>query len=234
MKRIQFFTTVLLSLMLFYTTCEGLPILDSGSVENDDNDDNSDVYIESVKNLPRGFNFSGFNLTGLRNDTPKNLYTVKVIVYEIGILTEADENDTSDEETRERVDLTFFDARSNDSHIDLGNIPLPIQTNVSGQILTGIAPINIGAFSNPSELLETLPLTGTIVNISHSDTAYFKLTTSELDSNEEEHIFKPDDLSRIPQFKKILPSDVLQPLNDINASAEDLEFLSNYKNNNSL
>ncbi|XP_055372713.1 uncharacterized protein LOC129606414 [Condylostylus longicornis] len=113
----------------------------------------------------------------------QHLYVVKAVVYEIGILTDVGENDTSSEETHERVDLTFFDAHRNDSHIDFGNIPLPVQTNISGQVLTGIAPINIGAISNPSDLLSTLPLTGTIVNITHSDTAFFKLSTQNMTSN---------------------------------------------------
>lgn len=131
------------------------------------------------------------------NDTPKNLYIVKAVVYEIGILTEVDENDTSFE-SQERVDLTFYDAHSNHSHIDLGNIPLPIQTNVSGQVLTGIAPVNIGAFSSPYELLSTLPLTGSIVNITHSDTAFYRLTTSNISDAERPHIVDEKELNDLP------------------------------------
>lgn len=79
--------------------------------------------------------------------------------------------------SRERVDLTFFDDHTNDSHIDLGTIPLPVQTNVTGQVLTGIAPIG-ASYSDARDILSTLPITGTIVNITHSDTSYFQLPKS--------------------------------------------------------
>lgn len=148
-------------------------------------------------------------IDGLResvNETAKNLYVVKAVVYEIGILTDEDENDTSSIESQERVDLTFFDAHRNSSHIDLGNIPLPIQTNVSGQVLTGIAPVNIGAFSNTNELLNTLPLTGTIVNLTHSDTAYFQLSTHNISDSERPQVLTDDELAQIPEAANIFPS----------------------------
>uniref|UniRef100_T1P8U8 Uncharacterized protein n=1 Tax=Musca domestica TaxID=7370 RepID=T1P8U8_MUSDO len=139
------------------------------------------------------------------NDTPKNLYVVKAVVYEIGILTEVGDNDTSFE-SQERVDLTFYDTHTNKSHIDLGNIPLPIQTNVTGQVLTGIAPVNIGAFSSPAELLESLPLTGSIVNITHSDTAFYQLTRSSTNEDEKPKIINDDDLASLPQVASLFPS----------------------------
>ncbi|EDW78834.1 uncharacterized protein Dwil_GK12502 [Drosophila willistoni] len=138
------------------------------------------------------------------NDTPKNLYVVKAVVYEIGILTEVGDNDTSFE-SQERVDLTFYDAHSNKSHIDLGNIPLPIQTNVTGQVLTGIAPVNIGAFSSPQELLETLPLTGSIVNITHSDTAFYQLTKSNTTQAEKPQVLDKDTLSQLTHASQLFP-----------------------------
>ncbi|KAH8379636.1 hypothetical protein KR009_006257 [Drosophila setifemur] len=138
------------------------------------------------------------------NDTPKNLYVVKAVVYEIGILTEVGENDTSFE-SQERVDLTFFDTHSNKSHIDLGNIPLPIQTNVTGQVLTGIAPVNLGAFSSPQELLETLPLTGSIVNITHSDTAFYQLTKSNTSGGDRPQILDQDTLSKLTHAAQLFP-----------------------------
>lgn len=138
------------------------------------------------------------------NDSPKNLYVVKAVVYEIGILTEVDENDTSFE-SQERVDLTFFDSHSNQSHIDLGNIPLPIQTNVTGQVLTGIAPVNIGAFSSPQELLETLPITGSIVNITHSDTAFYKLTKSNVSAAEKPQVLDQDTLNKLTHAAQLFP-----------------------------
>ncbi|KAH8251114.1 hypothetical protein KR026_012619 [Drosophila bipectinata] len=138
------------------------------------------------------------------NDSPKNLYVVKAVVYEIGILTEVDENDTSFE-SQERVDLTFYDTHSNKSHIDLGNIPLPIQTNVTGQVLTGIAPVNLGAFSSPQELLETLPLTGSIVNITHSDTAFYQLSKSNVSAADKPQVLDQDALSKLTHVAQLFP-----------------------------
>ncbi|CAD7004916.1 uncharacterized protein LOC101448739 [Ceratitis capitata] len=143
------------------------------------------------------------------NDTPKNLYVVKAVVYEIGILTEVDDNETSFE-SEERVDLTFYDAHSNQSHINLGNVPLPIQTNISGQVLTGIAPVNIGAFSNPADLLQTLPLTGTIVNITHSNTAFYQLTKSNASDTLKPHITDVDDLTNVSNLYPVVSQVPLQ------------------------
>lgn len=52
---------------------------------------------------------------------------------------------------------------------------MPVQTNVTGQVLTGVAPI---AMSDADDVLSTLPITGTIVNITHSDTSFFQLGKS--------------------------------------------------------
>lgn len=97
----------------------------------------------------------------------------------------------------ERVDLTFFDAKSNGSHFDLGQIPLPVQTNVTGQVLTGIAPIQLGAIQNASDILGTLPLTGTIINITHSDTSFINLTHKP-SINENGTILNAEDIAKIP------------------------------------
>ncbi|KAJ8985550.1 hypothetical protein NQ317_019934 [Molorchus minor] len=79
------------------------------------------------------------------NET-QNLYIIKSVVYEIGILTDGDDEDSSNE-THEQVDLSFFDPNYNGSIIDLSNIPLPIQTNVSGVAITGILPTDLGSIS---------------------------------------------------------------------------------------
>ncbi|XP_036338382.1 uncharacterized protein LOC118748155 [Rhagoletis pomonella] len=153
------------------------------------------------------------------NDTPKNLYVVKAVVYEIGILTEADDNETSFE-SQERVDLTFYDAHSNQSHINLGDVPLPIQTNISGQVLTGIAPVNIGAFSSPLELLQTLPLTGTIVNITHSNTAYYQLTKSNASDTLKPHVTSVEELTNVSDLFPVVSEVPLQhPLATSQAAA---------------
>uniref|UniRef100_A0A1A9VHK2 DUF4794 domain-containing protein n=1 Tax=Glossina austeni TaxID=7395 RepID=A0A1A9VHK2_GLOAU len=143
------------------------------------------------------------------DDSAKNLslYVVKAMVYEIGILTEEDnDTDNTSFENEERVDLTFFDAHSNNSHIDLGNIPLPIKTNVSGQILTGIAPINIGAFSSAGELLQTLPLTGTIFNITQSDTAFYQLTATNISDSDKAYPVNANEFASLAGVQQLFPS----------------------------
>lgn len=97
----------------------------------------------------------------------------------------------------ERVDLTFFDAKSNGSHFDLGQIPLPVQTNITGQVLTGIAPIDFGAIQNATDVLSTLPLTGTIINITHSDTSFINLSHRP-SITENGTILNADDIAKIP------------------------------------
>lgn len=99
--------------------------------------------------------------------------------------------------SHERVDLTFYDAHSNGSHFDLGEIPLPVQTNISGQVLTGIAPIHIGSIQNASDILSTLPLTGTIINITHSDTSFINLSHRP-SITENGTILNINDIAKIP------------------------------------
>ncbi|XP_067646953.1 uncharacterized protein [Eurosta solidaginis] len=156
------------------------------------------------------------------NDTPKDLYVVKAVAYEIGVLTEVDDNVTSFE-SQERVDLTFYDAHSNQSHIDLGNVPLPIQTNISGQILTGIAPVNIGAFSSPTELLKTLPLTGTIVNITHSNTAYYQLTKSNASETLKPHLTNVEGLTNVADLLPVVGNSPLEDSLKTSAEANSVE-----------
>lgn len=93
--------------------------------------------------------------------------------------------------------MTFFDATSNGSHFDLGQIPLPVQTNITGQVLTGIAPIEIGAIQNATDVLSILPLTGTIINITHSDTSFIKLSHRP-SITENGTILNADDIAKIP------------------------------------
>ncbi|CAG9763261.1 unnamed protein product [Ceutorhynchus assimilis] len=76
----------------------------------------------------------------------KDLYVIRKVVYEIGILTDADNNTDYDNKTHEQIDISFFDPKDNGSFIDLSNIPLPLETNVTGTALTGILPSNLGKF----------------------------------------------------------------------------------------
>lgn len=80
---------------------------------------------------------------------------------------------------RHQVDLTFYDPKFNGSSIDLSNIPLPIQTNISGVTITGFAPANLGSLVVPppgestvepaSDLPLTIPiLPNAVVSVSHN------------------------------------------------------------------
>ncbi|XP_019878833.1 uncharacterized protein LOC109606739 [Aethina tumida] len=91
------------------------------------------------------------NSTETNSTGPQDLYVIKTVVYEVGILTDAS-NDTGipSNETHEQVDLSFFDPKHNGSVIDLSKIPLPIQTNISGVSVTGILPSNLGAIILPN------------------------------------------------------------------------------------
>ncbi|KAL5292919.1 hypothetical protein ACFFRR_011594 [Megaselia abdita] len=178
---------VLLLMLAVYTN--GLPVLESAEGKIDQ------PTLEDLR-------------ASINETHPKNLYIVKAVTYEVSLLTEGDSNETDSPETRERVDLTFFDAHTNNSHIDLGSIPLPVQSNVSGQVLTGIVPIAIGGFSDPRDILSTLPITGTIANITHSNTALFQITTSNQSqelSNPNENILTPEDIAEIPEVGDVFP-----------------------------
>ncbi|KAK9710629.1 hypothetical protein QE152_g25911 [Popillia japonica] len=98
------------------------------------------------------------NVTTDTNGTAKDLYVIKTIVYEVGILTDASNNTDNNTETHEQVDLTFFDPITNGSAFDLTNIPIPIETNISGVSVTGIAPFDLGTIELPSDQEESATL----------------------------------------------------------------------------
>lgn len=138
------------------------------------------------------------------NGTHKDLYVIKAVVYEIGILVNVPDNDTEDSGedpiTEQQVDLSFFSHDSNKTHINLGDIPVPIATSVNGQVLTGIAPVHVGAVSDLSDLVSSLPITGTIVNITQSNSSYVTLTQKDIDQMEKRPNGNVDveDLAKIP------------------------------------
>lgn len=110
--------------------------------------------------------------------------------------------------TRQQVDLSFFNAESNDSFINLGEVPLPVQTNVSGQIITGIAPVHIGAVQDVSDVLKALPFTGTIVNITQSDTSYIHVNRENVtDDSQQITLHDNTNLSKLPILNNVLLPD---------------------------
>uniref|UniRef100_A0AAG5DAY7 Uncharacterized protein n=1 Tax=Anopheles atroparvus TaxID=41427 RepID=A0AAG5DAY7_ANOAO len=117
--------------------------------------------------------------TNSSQNTTKELYVIKAVVYEIGILADVPENETLEGDepiTHQQVDLSFFSHGDNDTHINLGDIPVPIQTSVQGQVFTGIAPVHVGAVpTNLSDLLSALPISGTVVNISQTNSSFVEV-----------------------------------------------------------
>ncbi|XP_030762449.1 uncharacterized protein LOC115887224 [Sitophilus oryzae] len=85
-----------------------------------------------------------------KNDSTKDVYVIRKVVYEIGILTETDNNTNFDNKTHEQVDISFFDPADNGTFIDLSKIPIPVEANISGVAVTGIVTSNIGGLVFPS------------------------------------------------------------------------------------
>ncbi|XP_046604627.1 uncharacterized protein LOC124297530 [Neodiprion virginianus] len=60
------------------------------------------------------------------NSTENDLYVIKAVVYEIGILTDADNSTNDTTERHEEVNLSFYDPpHENNGLLDLSGIPLP-------------------------------------------------------------------------------------------------------------
>ncbi|EDS39003.1 conserved hypothetical protein [Culex quinquefasciatus] len=161
------------------------------------------------------------------NGTHKDLYVIKAVVYEIGILVDEPDNDTlevGDEPISEQqVDLTFFTHNANKTHINLGDIPLPVATSVHGQVLTGIAPVHIGAVSNLQDVLATLPITGTIVNITQTNSSYIELSKQNIsDLHDSANIISVADLAKLPiesANQPLIPTSLDQTIAGLAASS---------------
>uniref|UniRef100_A0A1Q3FNV1 Putative conserved secreted protein n=1 Tax=Culex tarsalis TaxID=7177 RepID=A0A1Q3FNV1_CULTA len=163
------------------------------------------------------------------NGTHKDLYVIKAVVYEIGILVDESDNDTlevGDEPiTEQQVDLTFFTHNANKTHINLGDIPLPVATSVHGQVLTGIAPVHIGAVSNLQDVLATLPITGTIVNITQTNSSYIELTKQNISDDLHDaaaDIVSVSDLAKLPiesANQPLIPSSLDQTIAGLAAAS---------------
>lgn len=183
----------------------------------------STLFHSDDENILSGNETLAYNST---NGTHKDLYVIKAVVYEIGILVDEPDNDTEevgDEPiTEQQVDLTFFSSGSNKTHINLGDIPLPVQTSVHGQVLTGIAPVHIGALSNLNDVLATLPITGTIVNITQTNSSYIELTKQNIsDINDATSVVDVADLAKLPiepASHPLIPSSLDQTISNLAAA----------------
>ncbi|XP_055611265.1 uncharacterized protein LOC129757906 [Uranotaenia lowii] len=200
MSPLRVLSLVAAALCMLFLQLEGIPV---------PSDSASDSGIHPLNTLfhpdeGSAWSSSESDLTANNtNGTHKDLYVIKAVVYEIGLLVDAPDNDTEEigEEpiTEQQVDLTFFSSGSNKTHINLGDIPLPVATSVNGQVLTGIAPVHIGAVSSLSDVLATLPITGTIVNITQTNTSYIELTKQNIsDIGDPANIVSVADLAKLP------------------------------------
>jgi hypothetical protein len=164
------------------------------------------------------------NSTG--NGTHKELYVIKATTYEIGILADVPDNDTTTANgsvTRQQVDLSFFNTESNDSFINFGDVPLPVHTNVSGQIITGIAPVHIGAVSDVGDILQSLPFSGTIVNITQSDQSFVHVNRENISDVDLSTKLEDDsDLSKLPILNNVLlPNSFDEAVNSVTEKKEN-------------
>lgn len=85
---------VLLAMATLFAISHGLPMIEKNTLSASD-------IIASLNNSELSDLFSGnstvFNTSMVpTNDSQKQMYVIKAVVYEIGILTEVDSNETSD------------------------------------------------------------------------------------------------------------------------------------------
>lgn len=107
---------------------------------------------------------------------------------------------------QEQVDLSFFGGhRGNNSKLDFGDIPLPIQQQVNGQIITGIAPVHFGEIEDANDILKTLPLTGTIINITDSQDALINFSRHNISEEAEPTIIHHLNFNNIPVADNTIP-----------------------------
>lgn len=153
-------------------------------------------------------------------------YVIKATTYEIGILADVPDNDTTTDDgpvTRQQVDLSFYNAESNDSFVNFGDVPLPIQTNVSGQIITGVAPVHIGAVQNIGDVLQSLPFSGTIVNITQGDTSFIHVSRENITDDEGQvTLDDSEDLAKLPILNNVLlPDSFDEAFNSVTQPTEE-------------
>ncbi|CAH1714185.1 unnamed protein product [Chironomus riparius] len=157
------------------------------------------------------------------NNTHKELYVIKATTYEIGILADVPDNDTTTDNgpvTRQQVDLTFYNTESNGTDVNFGDIPFPVKTTgLKGQVITGIAPVHIGAVSDINDVLKAIPFSGTIVNITQADTSFVHITRDNLTDTENiVHLNDTDtDLAQLPILNTVLlPDSFHEAYEDVN------------------
>ncbi|XP_063698853.1 uncharacterized protein LOC134829610 [Culicoides brevitarsis] len=115
-----------------------------------------------------------------QNGTHKELYVIRQVVYEVGVLVDVNNTDSEDTEidnsesselVDDQIQLTIFGSSHNGT-LEFGDVPLPVQVNTSGHVMTGLQPIHVGQISNLTALADALPFTGTIVNVTKTESTF--------------------------------------------------------------
>lgn len=93
----------------------------------------------------------------------------------------------------ERVDLTFFNAHKNGSLFDFGDIPVPLQANITGHTYTEILPFHIGdGIQNISEIASVLPLPDHVLDFTQQDDTLFQYHESPIHVHHHESHYEED------------------------------------------
>lgn len=102
-------------------------------------------------------------------------------------------------------------------------MPLPVHTNVSGQIITGIAPVHIGAVSDVGDILQSLPFSGTIINITQSDQSFVHVNRENIsDVDLSTKLEDGSDLSKLPILNNVLlPNSFDEAVNSVTEKEEN-------------
>lgn len=102
--------------------------------------------------------------------------------------------------------MSFYGAESNDSFVNLGDVPLPIKSDASGQI--GISTVHIGSVQNVADILKKLPFSAQIQNITESGTSFVTINRENVTEAEQEIQLSDDaDLSKLPILNNLLLPD---------------------------
>lgn len=107
--------------------------------------------------------------------------------------------------SEERVDLTFFNAHKNGSFFNFGDLPVPIQANITGHTYTEILPIHIGdGPMNLSDIVSILPLPEHVLNFTQNNDTVFQYQSSPIQHHHH-------DLHENPQENHVVLGDEVQP-----------------------
>lgn len=91
------------------------------------------------------------------------------------------------------MDLTFFNAHKNGTSFNFGDIPVPIQANITGHTYTEILPIHIGEGMNISDIASILPLPENVLNFTNSEDTLFEYQTSSIHHHEHNSNIQPEE-----------------------------------------